>query len=293
MGALVKQECCVCGEPSTMRCGACAKAGVNLYFCSTEHQKLVWFAHKPVCGPGKADFTVLPNLTPVEIQLLQSPALQHLLLRRDNSSARMFVDAVGALETLYHLPAGVVLQNLPRINEWLDSFPRGSEHRVALRVLINTILRACARGNDRAGSLALPSHTFALCLCAWYTSTQQVTYSRRFIHFLHGVTVWGGLLRILDGRIAGADSSRVTPELARANLERILQAVQDDLDLNMDPTGGGFLELISDALTSVPALADIGVFLTTVGGDRATNRIRVAPLREASLAEYFAQVLPE
>lgn len=34
-------ECCVCGTPSTLRCSACAKLGVELPFCSTEHQKLV------------------------------------------------------------------------------------------------------------------------------------------------------------------------------------------------------------------------------------------------------------
>lgn len=36
-----EKKCCVCGAPSTMRCSACSQAGTDLYFCSTEHQKLV------------------------------------------------------------------------------------------------------------------------------------------------------------------------------------------------------------------------------------------------------------
>ncbi|GAA6032948.1 hypothetical protein JCM8097_000061 [Rhodosporidiobolus ruineniae] len=42
--------CCVCGKETTQRCGACGKAGFDLFFCSTEHQRMVWFAHKRVCG---------------------------------------------------------------------------------------------------------------------------------------------------------------------------------------------------------------------------------------------------
>ena len=34
--------CLLCGAPSTLRCSACAlKAGIDLFFCSKEHQKLV------------------------------------------------------------------------------------------------------------------------------------------------------------------------------------------------------------------------------------------------------------
>ena len=104
-----EKKCCVCGAPSTMRCSACSKAGVDLYFCSAEHQKLVsiarrvwgrailtsrcysqvWFAHKPVCGPLKADFKVLPDLTPFETRLLQLPSfLQTLPQRRSAPGSR-------------------------------------------------------------------------------------------------------------------------------------------------------------------------------------------------------------
>ncbi|GAA6051787.1 Proteophosphoglycan 5 [Rhodotorula toruloides] len=45
-------KCCVCGEGTTKRCQACAKHGIHLFFCSPEHQKLVWKHHKQVCGPN-------------------------------------------------------------------------------------------------------------------------------------------------------------------------------------------------------------------------------------------------
>ena len=35
------EKCLVCGEKTKNRCSSCVKAGIDLYFCSTEHQKLV------------------------------------------------------------------------------------------------------------------------------------------------------------------------------------------------------------------------------------------------------------
>ncbi|GAA5918412.1 hypothetical protein JCM6882_008332 [Rhodosporidiobolus microsporus] len=43
-------SCAVCFKPASLRCSSCSQAGVNLVFCSQEHQKLVWSAHKRVCG---------------------------------------------------------------------------------------------------------------------------------------------------------------------------------------------------------------------------------------------------
>ncbi|BGP31671.1 hypothetical protein JCM10296v2_003445 [Rhodotorula toruloides] len=39
-------KCCVCGQATDKRCQACAKSGIDLFFCSPEHQKLVWKHHK-------------------------------------------------------------------------------------------------------------------------------------------------------------------------------------------------------------------------------------------------------
>ncbi|GAA6043789.1 hypothetical protein JCM8097_007706 [Rhodosporidiobolus ruineniae] len=55
--------CLVCGEETTSRCEACCQAGIDLFFCSREHQKLVWYAHKLVCGPGKANPFFWPELS--------------------------------------------------------------------------------------------------------------------------------------------------------------------------------------------------------------------------------------
>ncbi|GAA6033065.1 hypothetical protein JCM8097_000128 [Rhodosporidiobolus ruineniae] len=59
--------CCVCGQETTRRCSACGKAGLSLYFCSSEHQKLVWFAYKQVCGPTAKPFA-FPPLSKEEVQ---------------------------------------------------------------------------------------------------------------------------------------------------------------------------------------------------------------------------------
>ncbi|GAA6032922.1 hypothetical protein JCM8097_000050 [Rhodosporidiobolus ruineniae] len=60
-------HCCVCGKETKDRCGACGKAGFNLFFCSREHQKLVWFAHKRICASRTKPFS-FPPLTEDEIE---------------------------------------------------------------------------------------------------------------------------------------------------------------------------------------------------------------------------------
>ncbi|GAA5948157.1 hypothetical protein JCM10213_001687 [Rhodosporidiobolus nylandii] len=65
-------ECCVCGKVTQDRCGACAEADFDLFFCSREHQKLIWPAHKLVCGPLAVPFR-WPKLSEEELE----DALQH------------------------------------------------------------------------------------------------------------------------------------------------------------------------------------------------------------------------
>ncbi|BGP39523.1 hypothetical protein JCM10450v2_003489 [Rhodotorula kratochvilovae] len=60
--------CCdVCGALADFGCSQCAAAGIDLFFCSKEHQKLVWFAHKLVCGQENYRS---PPLTPPEQDII-------------------------------------------------------------------------------------------------------------------------------------------------------------------------------------------------------------------------------
>ncbi|GAA6033035.1 hypothetical protein JCM8097_000112 [Rhodosporidiobolus ruineniae] len=112
--------CCVCGKETTQRCGACGKAGFDLFFCSREHQKLVWFAHKLVCGPKSAPFTC-PSLTAEE----RTEVLTHLHdkdsygraettlaehFQLDQSDHRPLAEKLDALEQQPKTPFDTVLQ---------------------------------------------------------------------------------------------------------------------------------------------------------------------------------------
>ncbi|GAA6010669.1 hypothetical protein JCM10207_007795 [Rhodosporidiobolus poonsookiae] len=49
-------QCLMCGAETTQRCSACAAAELDLFFCSTEHQKLLWPVHRDVCGANSNPF---------------------------------------------------------------------------------------------------------------------------------------------------------------------------------------------------------------------------------------------
>ncbi|GAA5856879.1 hypothetical protein JCM5353_003201 [Sporobolomyces roseus] len=72
-------SCVVCGKETATRCAACAKNGIKwMHFCSREHQKLIYFVHKRVCGsnpfrwPGFSETEILQYLdvsdVPIDLQ---------------------------------------------------------------------------------------------------------------------------------------------------------------------------------------------------------------------------------
>ncbi|BGP15776.1 hypothetical protein JCM10213v2_003765 [Rhodosporidiobolus nylandii] len=66
-------QCCVCGKETDQRCGACETVDTSLFFCSRDHQKLIWFAHKRVCGkPGFEH----PRLTAEEASYAEANRLE-------------------------------------------------------------------------------------------------------------------------------------------------------------------------------------------------------------------------
>ncbi|BGO91118.1 hypothetical protein NBRC10512_005788 [Rhodotorula toruloides] len=58
--------CMVCGKETQNRCSKCADAGIDLFFCSPEHQKLVWPGHRIFCG-SQAFPVSFPLLSKAEV----------------------------------------------------------------------------------------------------------------------------------------------------------------------------------------------------------------------------------
>ncbi|BGP15760.1 hypothetical protein JCM10213_007944 [Rhodosporidiobolus nylandii] len=65
MSGLATGTCCVCGKVASQRCQPCGQAGWESLYCTREHQKLVWKAHKIVCGKHANAFQ-WPALTRAE-----------------------------------------------------------------------------------------------------------------------------------------------------------------------------------------------------------------------------------
>lgn len=185
------------------------------------------------------------------------------------------------------------MQNAPRLQEWLKSLA-DPLLRAALRIYVNSALGDFIYSGDSLthDPLELPAHAFALDCHLWSTSSQTTLPWHRFRHFLHGATIWAGLLRIVAGRVtvAGVNTSFVTPEFVAANLERLLQTIQADLNLGRDVDGRGLIPLISQALHSVPAMSRYHVRVSTMAG-ALDNRIFVDRPGEASRSERLEQTV--
>ncbi|KAJ8294953.1 hypothetical protein OF846_002019 [Rhodotorula toruloides] len=69
MSELGDLSCWVCGKEKARKCAACLASGFEIFFCSPEHQRLVWPLHRHVCGSRSRPF-FLPDLTDVEISRL-------------------------------------------------------------------------------------------------------------------------------------------------------------------------------------------------------------------------------
>ncbi|GAA5894276.1 zinc finger MYND domain-containing protein [Sporobolomyces salmoneus] len=96
-GTLLGGECVVCGKKTTLRCSACSKAGLGwMFFCSIDHQELIWKVHKRVCGKAAFEW---PALNDEEVQFIWE-------LRDKFYDGLPFIDIV--LESgIRHVGAGV------------------------------------------------------------------------------------------------------------------------------------------------------------------------------------------
>ena len=184
------------------------------------------------------------------------------------------------------------------MNEWLTSLAMDPFAPGTFRLVVNSALSEFVHSPDGSANdpLEMPAHSFAFDCFLWLVLTHiQILPQASIIDFVHGATVWAGLLRIVAGRVTftGIDSSFVTPEFVRANLERLLQTIQADLHLGTDDDGGGLLPIVSQPLSTVPAMSRFKVQISTVVGNPASNRITVGRLGDASDAEPFAPTMRE
>ncbi|GAA6041148.1 hypothetical protein JCM8097_004139 [Rhodosporidiobolus ruineniae] len=113
------QACWVCGKETRNRCGGCGKAGIDIFFCSPEHQRFVWPIHKLFCGPGKANPFLLPPLSPDEAAEAKAHASD------EYHDADMLIDPVDPLSLEKLLTrSGTIAKD--KIGDLLDTFVSGN-----------------------------------------------------------------------------------------------------------------------------------------------------------------------
>ncbi|GAA5986635.1 hypothetical protein JCM5350_008326 [Sporobolomyces pararoseus] len=68
-------RCVVCGKESLKGCSKCKAAGLDwMYFCSVDHQRLIWKVHRRVCGENPFKFPLLNSDEAKELRSLQGEA---------------------------------------------------------------------------------------------------------------------------------------------------------------------------------------------------------------------------
>ncbi|GAA5979644.1 hypothetical protein JCM5350_003791 [Sporobolomyces pararoseus] len=69
-------QCVVCGKNTISKCSSCLAAGLDwMYFCSVDHQKLIWKTHKQVCGKKNFEWPPLSQEEVDEAWQLRKSAL--------------------------------------------------------------------------------------------------------------------------------------------------------------------------------------------------------------------------
>ncbi|GAA6019572.1 hypothetical protein JCM11491_001341 [Sporobolomyces phaffii] len=96
-------ECVVCGTTCWTRCSQCTASGLDwMYFCSREHQKLVWCVHRRVCGQH-AKLFVWPKLSPAEVA--QASQAGRLRVRKNDGGITSVADE-------YHADSGNTFESV-------------------------------------------------------------------------------------------------------------------------------------------------------------------------------------
>ncbi|GAA6043825.1 hypothetical protein JCM8097_002070 [Rhodosporidiobolus ruineniae] len=108
MASNSSRACCVCGKNASTRCPTCGQAGFDLFFCSKEHQKLVWPVHKMVCGERSKPFR-WPRLSQAETQQAMWQGLNAIDPSKGSQLGDLIKDTYG-LEDKYLVPLVLCLQ---------------------------------------------------------------------------------------------------------------------------------------------------------------------------------------
>ncbi|GAA6034349.1 hypothetical protein JCM8097_002681 [Rhodosporidiobolus ruineniae] len=93
-------ECFVCGKETTRRCTNCAESSLNVFFCSLEHQELVWTSHARVCKDSW-----YPLQTPLLVrEVLEAHQCGLMLMDTRESAVLDQLNMMGPDEAVYLVP---------------------------------------------------------------------------------------------------------------------------------------------------------------------------------------------
>ncbi|BGP15764.1 hypothetical protein JCM10213_007940 [Rhodosporidiobolus nylandii] len=159
MSAENAQPCCVCGVETVNRCSACGAAGISLFFCSREHQKLVWKdAHSKVCGSTAVPLPQ-PALTAAEAEDMLHFADHKLTTRVDDLPADIaqFTDAIPSLAVLLKRRFAVERDKLPEFLDMLQQDKLPQEQRKGVLDICRIFLYPFVTDHEQNEQVKVPT----------------------------------------------------------------------------------------------------------------------------------------
>ncbi|GAA5887834.1 hypothetical protein JCM6882_000770 [Rhodosporidiobolus microsporus] len=255
------EPCWICGTPTSTRCQACGTAGIDIFFCSKEHQKLVWAVHKLVCGPGKASPFLWPLLSQEEADDIFANLDYPFPLDDPETSARKQTSLVERVAAISDPPLGrehtlSLLRGATDETKW-SNIPVLVGQEFLIRIRVAQFMRLSypfVSSSPRANSRLRSAVVFCSTMLAYHIPLEEPQ------HILQGIPVstrpawWSKVAHrtLLAGYLSMGGRKRKAEEVeAAAYARREVQRVA------LEETGDSFPDKVQTLVSVLTSLEEI------------------------------------
>ncbi|BGO99389.1 hypothetical protein RTG_02129 [Rhodotorula toruloides ATCC 204091] len=221
-------RCAVCGTSTENRCSGCSKAGGPIiFFCSPEHQKLVWHNHKRVCRDRSAAF-VAPPLSDEEYQHYRQVADIKIPHSKPPELRTTLAESVEKALADRKLP--IDFQRVVAISRTAEDLADSWKQTILARIRADTAFLMTDPTGDSSKAPPVGSSTpwefvaaFAELVLLYHKELSPITI--HLVRFKHHALILHTLLRL---RLAGS-SREIPDDWILRSFEHVIEALNDGI----------------------------------------------------------------